>query len=70
VTTKTHVIHCPSCGARDVRHSMSRGFLDAVIGALGRSPMRCRQCQKRFYRRLPRQAEEGDRTNLKESERD
>ncbi len=70
MTTETKVIRCPSCGARDVRHSMSRGLLDAFNGAFGRSPMRCRQCQKRFYRRLPRQEQDDDETDLKESDDD
>ncbi|HYW42272.1 MAG TPA: hypothetical protein VE959_05415 [Bryobacteraceae bacterium] len=43
------VIRCPNCGTRDVRHSHSRGVLDAIYAAFHRHPMRCRQCQKRFY---------------------
>ena len=48
-----NVIRCPSCGARDVRPSMPRGVWDAIVTAFGRFPMRCRQCQRRFYPHLP-----------------
>jgi hypothetical protein len=43
------VSRCPSCGARDTRRSRTRGILDAIMSAFDRKPMRCRQCQRRFY---------------------
>jgi len=47
---------------------MSRGFWDTVIGLFGRSPMRCRQCQRRFYKRRPHKDEETEHHSLKESD--
>ncbi len=67
MSSETEVVRCPSCGARDVRHSMSHGVLDAIIGAFGREPMRCRQCQRRFYKRRPPKEEDGGDAKLKES---
>jgi hypothetical protein len=70
VTNDSNVIRCPSCGGRDVRPSLSRGVLDAIIGAFGRTPMRCRQCQRRFHKRVERKEGEADHTVLRESDED
>jgi hypothetical protein len=42
-------IRCPSCDGVDIRHSLQRGILDAVMSAFGKSPRRCRFCERRFY---------------------
>lgn len=47
---------------------MSHGIWDAMIGLLGRSPMRCRQCQKRFFKRRPHKDEEEELGVLKETD--
>jgi hypothetical protein len=33
----------------DIRHSLQRGMLDALMSAFGKSPRRCRFCERRFY---------------------
>ena len=55
---KTEIVRCPNCGGRDVRHSHSRGFWDALLAAFHRVPMRCRMCQRRFY--IYRRDEDGE----------
>jgi len=72
LTTDTdEIIRCPSCGARDVRPSKVHGLIDTLFGALSRSPMRCRQCHKRFYLRNLKKDEdlEEDRTQVEDSDR-
>ena len=41
---------CAACGRMDVRRSMPRGFLDALVRIVGLVPYRCRTCGHRFYR--------------------
>jgi hypothetical protein len=40
---------CPACDAQDIRHSLPRGLLDSVMAIFGRTPRRCRCCERRFY---------------------
>ena len=57
-------MRCPSCGGADVRHSLQRGIVDSFMKAIGRTPYRCRRCERRFYRRVDataREAETGPR---------
>ena len=42
-------LRCPSCGGADIRHSLPNGILDSMMLAFGRSPFRCRRCERRFY---------------------
>jgi hypothetical protein len=60
VTNDSRVIRCPNCGGRDIRPSLANGLWDALMKALGRAPMRCRQCQTRFHPRPPRKDEDED----------
>jgi len=41
---------CPVCGWLDVRRSMPKGLVDAVVRIFGLIPYRCRSCNERFYR--------------------
>jgi DNA-directed RNA polymerase subunit RPC12/RpoP len=43
-------VRCPSCGGADIRHSLPRGLLDSFMMAFGKTPFRCRRCERRFYR--------------------
>ncbi len=45
-------IHCPSCGASDVRESHSHNFADSILGLFKLVPYRCRACRNRFHRRV------------------
>jgi len=45
----SETLRCPNCGSRDVRVSHSRRALDAILRIFHRVPIRCRQCQNRFY---------------------
>jgi len=40
---------CPGCGGSDTRRSRPGGVLDSMMLTLGRSPYRCRCCERRFY---------------------
>ena len=53
ITDLEDTMRCPRCGGRDVRSSMRRGLLDALMVALGRHPFRCRACQCRFHKSIP-----------------
>jgi hypothetical protein len=44
------IIRCPTCGGSDIRRSLPRGPVDYVLIKLGRTPLRCRLCERRFYR--------------------
>jgi hypothetical protein len=46
-------IHCPNCGASDVRESHTRRMADAVLGMFGLVAYRCRACRNRFHKRPP-----------------
>jgi predicted RNA-binding Zn-ribbon protein involved in translation (DUF1610 family) len=46
-------IHCPSCGAVDVRESHSRNLIDALMRLFGMVAYRCRACRSRFHKRPP-----------------
>jgi DNA-directed RNA polymerase subunit RPC12/RpoP len=43
------IIRCPKCGSKDTRVSFSRKPLDGFLRLFHRIPIRCRQCQNRFY---------------------
>ena len=50
-TLGTHdKFRCPSCGGADIRHSLPRGLWDSFLMAFGKTPFRCRRCERRFYR--------------------
>jgi hypothetical protein len=51
----------------DVRRSMRRGPIDAVMLMLGKSPFRCRACGNRFYQSEDR-TEEMEEDDLEEGE--
>ncbi len=51
-------IHCPSCGASDVRESHTHGPVDAILGMFGLVAYRCRACRNRFHKRPPREDSE------------
>jgi len=46
------LVYCPRCMASDVRLSRPREAWDLVMRVLLATPLRCRNCAKRFYRRL------------------
>jgi DNA-directed RNA polymerase subunit RPC12/RpoP len=46
-------IHCPSCGALDVRESHSHNLVDALMRLFGMVAYRCRACRTRFHKRPP-----------------
>ena len=48
----------PKCGAADVRKSRSSSLVDSVMSTFAFSPLRCRCCRHRFYRRLWETSEE------------
>jgi len=45
-------VQCPSCHGCDVRRSYPKGLIDRVMIRSGKSPLRCRGCEYRFYRKL------------------
>ena len=51
-------IHCPNCGASDVRESHRHGVADAVLGMFGLVAYRCRACRSRFHKRPPDDGDE------------
>ncbi|HTX34735.1 MAG TPA: hypothetical protein VME43_06935 [Bryobacteraceae bacterium] len=54
------IIRCPSCGGSDIRRSLPRGPIDYVFMKLGKKPVRCRGCERRFYRTLVEPANPGE----------
>jgi hypothetical protein len=40
---------CPSCHSSDISRSRKRKLVDAFMRWMGKTPYRCRDCQKRFY---------------------
>jgi DNA-directed RNA polymerase subunit RPC12/RpoP len=61
LTTSDQPIRCPACGGKDIRSSYPAGWWDKVMYSLGKEPLRCRRCEKRFFHRLrdlPRPAPE------------
>jgi DNA-binding response OmpR family regulator len=46
------LVHCPGCLASDVRLSRKRETWDLVMRIWLATPLRCRRCEKRFYRRV------------------
>ncbi len=54
VKDSVEIVRCPRCGSRDVRPSYPAGPRDALLMALGFTPLRCRSCQRRFFRRTVR----------------
>ena len=51
---------CPGCGGLDVRHSLKRGLVDALMEMFSRVPFRCRGCARRFYSMEPYEETEED----------
>jgi hypothetical protein len=49
-------IACSGCGAHDLRRSRPRGICDSLLATAGFTPIRCRVCANRFFRRLPKTA--------------
>jgi hypothetical protein len=45
-------VRCPECTSVDVRRSYPKGWRDAVMIHIGIRPLRCRECEHRFYKRL------------------
>jgi transposase-like protein len=50
-------IGCPSCNSPDIRRSIGRGMVDAVMLSLQRTPYRCRGCRRRFFRNTAKPVE-------------
>jgi len=42
-------MNCPSCGSSEVRSSKRFRWSDTILRAIGREPIRCRNCRERFY---------------------
>jgi hypothetical protein len=53
-------MHCPSCGASDVRESHTHGPVDALLAIFGLVAYRCRACRGRFHKRPPPEDFEDD----------
>jgi hypothetical protein len=60
MTTPDGIIRCPDCGGADVRRSYAHGLADTILMLLGKKPLRCRGCERRFYRSLGEGAEAAD----------
>lgn len=54
------VVRCPRCGSTDVRRSYPEGIRDAIMNTLQYTPIRCRSCRCRFFRRLREQPGEDE----------
>ncbi|HTX38841.1 MAG TPA: hypothetical protein VME43_27630 [Bryobacteraceae bacterium] len=50
-------IHCPNCGASDVRESHRHSLVDAILAMFGLVAYRCRACRSRFHKRPPDDSE-------------
>ena len=50
-TLSKHV-QCPECQSPDVRRSYPKGMIDRFMMGRGKTPLRCRGCEYRFYYRL------------------
>lgn len=42
-------MNCPSCGSSELRSSNRSQWADNLHRAIGREPIRCRNCRERFY---------------------
>lgn len=63
-TAAENVVRCPGCGGKDVRPSYSAaGLRDLIMRAFSLFPFRCRECRRRFYRRLKVEEEETEATS-------
>ena len=51
MTDSVEIVRCPLCRSRDVRPSYPNGLRDTIMATFGFTPLRCRSCRKRFYRR-------------------
>ena len=40
---------CPSCCSKQISRSRNKKFADRFMLWLGKTPYRCRECNKRFY---------------------
>jgi len=49
IEIKPGQMRCPRCFSRDVVESQRQGVLDSLMHRLGREPLHCRFCGKRFY---------------------
>jgi hypothetical protein len=47
---EAHPIICPKCKSTDVRRSMRRNLIDAVLEFFELAPYRCRHCRLLFHR--------------------
>lgn len=45
-------VQCPDCKSYDVRRSYPKGMIDRCMMGWGKTPLRCRGCENRFYHRL------------------
>jgi hypothetical protein len=52
VSAAGQLVCCPRCMAKDIRKSHRSSFWDVIMQSLLASPLRCRACGKRFYKRL------------------
>jgi DNA-directed RNA polymerase subunit RPC12/RpoP len=46
------VVRCPRCGGADIRLSFRRPLLDGIMTMFRMTPLRCRACRHRFFKRL------------------
>ncbi len=49
-TNERRSTRCPSCGSDDVRRSNQHRFLDPILSVLGFLPLRCEDCNHRFFK--------------------
>jgi len=53
---------CPRCFGRDLVPSRRQGVLDGLMHRLGREPLHCRFCGRRFYHDPRKAAATGEKT--------
>lgn len=45
-------VDCPNCGSKSIRHSKFQNFGERMMSWLGQHPLRCKDCQHRFFSRV------------------
>jgi hypothetical protein len=45
-------VQCPMCQSPDVRRSYPKGLIDRLMLWMGKTALRCRGCECRFYFKL------------------
>jgi DNA-directed RNA polymerase subunit RPC12/RpoP len=52
-----HLITCPECGSKHVRHAKLLGFGERIAALFGQQILRCKDCQHRFTAKVFRFAD-------------